>query len=139
MYDVLGHIRDPFPVLQELYRVAKPNAQLIVRGIHYASDRSDIATYRDVAGIFTCFGQPSPSGENSCYSADWLTKRVKMIVLPHLQDAEVQFLNCPLKSFARDMVIQLEAIKPRRPRKIESSVWPAPTLASALVDDEISF
>jgi SAM-dependent methyltransferase len=139
MHDILGRIRDPFAALQELYRVAKPNAKLIARGIHYPSSHSGVATYRDVANTFTCFGQLAHCSLNSRYSGDWLIKRVKIIVLPHLQDAGIQLLSRPLASFARDIVIELAAIKPKQLRKFGSSVWPTPTFATVLIDDEISF
>jgi hypothetical protein len=129
MHNVLGNIGDPISLLKELYRVAKPSAKLIVRGIQYVPGHNLNATYRDVADMFGHFGQHSK----------WLTKRVKLFVLPHLQGYELKVLDRPLESFARDMVIELEAIKPKCLCKFGSAPWPNPAFSRTLIDDEISF
>jgi len=137
--DVFDRIRNPLSLMQELYRAAKPNAKLVIRCIYRSSNENSVATYRDIASTFIYFGQPALSGSESEYSGDWCAKRVRLIVSPHLLDGKEEIFSRPLEDFACDTIIELVALKPKRPRQLGRIEWPNPVFASTPIDDEISF
>jgi hypothetical protein len=139
MCDVFERIRDPFSLMQELYRVAKPNAKLVIRCIYRFGNENRVATHRDIANTFICFGPPAHSGSESGYSGDWCAKRVRLIVPPHLLDGKDEIVSRPWEGFACDTIIELVAVKPKRQPQPGQIEWPNPVFASSPIDDEISF
>jgi hypothetical protein len=137
MCDVFGCISRRLSLMQELYRVAKPNAKLIIRGLCTIPNRSVI--YQDLVRSFNYFGQSANSGSHDDYSGDWSTRQVKLVVRPHLLEGGAGIFSRPLDSFVRDIIVELVAIKPRRPHQPLLVEWPNLTFASSLVADDIDF
>jgi radical SAM protein with 4Fe4S-binding SPASM domain len=119
---VLEHIRAPLPLMQELYRVAKPGAKLVVR-VPYGS--SDVA-WEDPTHVrpyfldsFGYFGQPYYWRADYGYRGDWRVELLEL-VLPDtpLRNATVPDIAQAVRTqrnVVDEMVAKLCAVKPARP------------------------
>jgi SAM-dependent methyltransferase len=146
MSSAFQYIENTFPFMEELYRVAKPQARFIIRLPHGGSDgasRDRAHEHRYFPNSFEQFGQPIHSSGDFAYSGDWQTKRVKLIVDPNLLNAndpkEIYRLINIERNIVREMIVELVAVKPKRPREVGLIESPKLTLSSSLIDDESSF
>jgi SAM-dependent methyltransferase len=124
---VIEHIRNVYPLMQELYRVAKPNALMTIR-VPYGSsddaweDQTHIRAYFPQS--FGYFGQPYhwkvPAGGYG-YTADWkwekITLRIDRAILTKAA-GDVDMLNQWLRherNIVREMICTLRKVDPPRP------------------------
>lgn len=80
---VLEHMRHPLELMQELHRIAKPGALMVIRVPHGASDDAfeDPTHVRQFfTGSFGYFSQPYYWRADYGYRGDWLTEKVTLVV-----------------------------------------------------------
>jgi SAM-dependent methyltransferase len=82
---VLEHLRDPVPFMQELYRIAKPDATALFILPYGSSDDA----FEDPTHIrpwfissFAVFAQVGPTAPPPNYDADWVTDEIVLDVAP---------------------------------------------------------
>jgi SAM-dependent methyltransferase len=155
----MGHtfarIGETLAMLQELYRVAKPGARLVVRvnGPDSGCGRPErrhwlgrLAWHRRPAHVppsFSRFGQPARAGMRDDYAADWLVRRIVLVVDPDLagseSDADLVARARAERDLVREMIVELRAVKPPRPRHPRLKEDPAPTVSRSPIDQESAF
>ena len=121
-----------FDMMQELYRVAKPGAKFLIRIPRSVSRNFGAASARHrryLPDSLNCFAQPACSEMDRRYRGDWDPIRVKLVVGPDLLQDE-SILRERIKrepSLVDEMIVELQAIKPGRPRdpRLLESVRPA--------------
>ena len=75
---VIEHIRNPMPLMQELHRIAKPNALAAIRVPYGSSDdafEDPTHVQRYFLNSFGYFSQPSYWRADYGYRGDWQPKR----------------------------------------------------------------
>lgn len=120
---LLEHLERPLDVMQELWRVAAPNARMIVRVPHGGNDEAWIdPTHRRpyFPRSFAYFGQPKYHMFDYGYSADWECQTV-YLATPLAQQTGMtaeQALNSIhyQRNLCTEMVAILRAVKPPRKR-----------------------
>lgn len=128
---VMEHIRNVLPMMQELHRIAAPNAKMVVRVPYGATDDAfeDPTHVRQLfTGSFGYFSQPYYWRADYGYRGDWLTETVTLEVqrsLAHLPDAELWDRVNRDRNVVTEMVATLRAIKPIREPKRELQQPPA--------------
>jgi SAM-dependent methyltransferase len=120
---VLEHLRNPLPLMQELYRVTAPGGRLLVRVPHASHDDAwvDPTHVRALTPqTFSYFGQPKYVDMDYGYTGDWRVERCHLVVLRDVFDKigrdrvrEAVFLY---RNVAKEIVVELIAEKPARPR-----------------------
>lgn len=130
---ILEHIHNILPVMEELYRVAEPDAKLLVR-VPYGS--SDIA-FEDPTHVrqfflnsFTYFGQPAYARADYGYTGDWEEVKRLLILNPGAAVQpesleEAQHMLQHMRNSVIEFIVELRAVKPRRstldrPRRVEA-------------------
>ena len=119
---VLEHIRAPLPLMQELHRVAKPGAKLVVR-VPYGS--SDVA-WEDPTHVrpyfldsFGYFGQPYYWRADYGYRGDWRVELLELVLpdtpLRHGPVEQIALVVRTQRNVVEEMVATLSAVKPVRP------------------------
>jgi ubiquinone/menaquinone biosynthesis C-methylase UbiE len=126
MSHVIEHLRNPMDVMQDLYRLAKSNATLMIRTPHGGNDEAWI----DPTHIrpyfprsFTYFSQPKYYKFDYSYLGDWRTDTI-VLCTPLYQHAKKDFnsvINAinTQRNLVSELVVYLRAIKPARERKKE--------------------
>lgn len=148
MSHVIEHIHNVLPMMQELWRVAKPGAKLLV-AVPYGS--SDVA-FEDPThvrqfflGSWGYFSQVAYGGADYGYRGDWKVVERSLRLLPHWspQDYEddlegaLTIINTH-RNTVDEMLAILECVKPARPPGVGKEESPinfimpgtAPELAS---------
>jgi SAM-dependent methyltransferase len=120
---VLEHLRNPLPLMQELYRIAAPGAKLNVKVPHASHDDAwiDPTHVRAVTPqTFAYFGQPKYVDFDYGYTGDWRVESCDVLVLRDVFDKtgrdkvrEAVFLY---RNVAKEIVVELIAEKPARAR-----------------------
>lgn len=118
---VIEHIHASLDLMQELYRVAKPNAKATIRVPFGGSDDAWEDPTHVRAYFFNSFGyfsQPAYWRADYGYRADWQPKRII-----YLLDGR-RYQNVPIQELAervemqrnivREMIAELTAVKPAR-------------------------
>lgn len=123
---VIEHVRDSLGLMQELWRLARPNATAVIRVPHGGSDdawedQTHLRAYFPKS--FGFFSQPFYWRADYGYTGDWNPEKVTLLV----DGARCKGLN-PQQTFAktqnernlvREMICELRAVKPRREPKRE--------------------
>lgn len=135
---VLEHIRDAMGLMQELYRVALPDAKMTVR-IPYGSsddaweDPTHVQPY--FLSSFLYFSQPAYWRADYGYRGDWQAHRVTLTVSGQRYKGktapEIMHDVMHLRNIVQEMVVELSAIKPMREPKRELLVQPQISLTLA--------
>jgi SAM-dependent methyltransferase len=136
---VIEHVRDSLGLMQDLWRLARPDATAVIRVPHGGSD----AAWEDpthlrayYVGSFGFLSQPHYWRADYGYRADWQPEKITLFV----DRDRVAGLD-PQKCFAKiqaernivkEMVCELRAVKPIRPAKRELIV--TPRIEISLVD-----
>jgi SAM-dependent methyltransferase len=136
---VIEHIRDSLGLMQELWRVALPDAQAVIRVPHGASDDAweDPTHVRPYyPSSFVYFSQPAYWRADYGYRGDWQPGRVTLFVprsrCEGLSDEAVMQEIESGRNMVREMVCELRCVKPLRPPKLELQT--PPDVEIALVD-----
>lgn len=121
MSHVIEHIENVLPMMEELYRVAKPDAEMVIRCPHGASDDADedpTHVRRMFHGSFLAFAQPYYWRADYGYRGDWSTENVQMIVPRKSAKSSNSKLIFEKIRHRRNMVVEmvatLHAVKPAR-------------------------
>jgi len=128
---VIEHLRHPLPLMQELHRIAKPGAIATIRVPHGASDDAwedptHVRAY--FTGSFGYFSQPYYWRADYGYRGDWQPRRIEFVVdaadLARDGVAGLQGRIQRERNLVREMIVELEAIKPIREPRREQQVAP---------------
>jgi hypothetical protein len=143
MPSVFDLIIATLPMMQELYRVAKPDARLIIRLAYDGyGNRAEAnkATHRYLSSSFFRYAQPVYTGSDYDYTGDWQVKRIKLVVQSELvkSDSDSRILErIPQeRNIVRKMIVELRAVKPARPRIPHLLEWPSLTISTTELDTE---
>lgn len=128
---VIEHIRSPLPMMEELYRVARPGAKAIIRVPYGASDdcwedQTHVRGY--FLQSFGYFSQPYYWRADYGYRGDWQPTELTLFVgrehawMP--QEALLEKINRE-RNIVREMVCTLVAVKPLRLPQRELQALPA--------------
>lgn len=118
---VIEHLRNPLPMMQELWRVAAPDALCVFRCPYGSSDDADndpTHVRRLFAGSWIFFGQGAYWRADYGYRGDWQPVQVDLHVYQAfwpLTDAELAARVDMQRNVVREMVATLRAVKPARP------------------------
>ena len=120
----MEHIRNVLPMMQELHRIAAPDARMVVR-VPYDPPTTPLRTRPTCGNCLSApsaiFSQPYYWRADYGYRGDWLTESVTLEVQPslaHLPDAELWDRVNRERNVVTEMVATLRAIKPiREPRR----------------------
>lgn len=123
---VIEQIKNPLQMMQELYRIAKPNAKAIFK-CHYGSsdDAFEDPTYcrQYFISSFEYFSQPFYWEADYGYRGDW---QIEKLVLSVDKDKYEGFKSNEIledvnkyRNIVKEMIIELKAVKPRREAKKE--------------------
>jgi SAM-dependent methyltransferase len=119
------HIVDTLALMQELYRVSKHGATMHIR-LPYGSSNDSwdhpgaVRPYFETS--FMHFSQAAYSRSDPQYQADWQTTRVTLVVEQALfaQGSEAAMSQIrAARNLVSEMVVELQAVKPARPRAPE--------------------
>jgi SAM-dependent methyltransferase len=128
---VMEHIRNVLPMMQELYRIAAPDARMVVRVPYGSSDDA----YEDPTHVrqlflnsFGYFSQPNYWRADYGYRGDWLTESITLVIapdIPALPDAQLLERVHRDRNVVVEMVAILRAVKPMREAKRELQNLPS--------------
>jgi predicted SAM-dependent methyltransferase len=140
------HIEDTLALMAELYRVARPDANLVLRLPYGGSDQAmeDPTHQRPYyPNSFLYYGQPAYSRADYDYRGDWRIKRVKLVVDRQLlaTEGEPRLLSLlkVQRNLVQEMIVELVAVKPPRPRELRLYQAPPVTLSGSPLDDDTAF
>ena len=118
---ILEHIHNSLGLMEELYRLAAPDATMIIK-VPYGSsdeaweDQTHIRSY--FTGSFRYFSQPLYWRADYGYNADWQPKRILLSVdkeiFGGLELEEACKIIKEKRNVVKEMVCELIAIKPAR-------------------------
>jgi SAM-dependent methyltransferase len=117
---VLEHISDPLALMQELHRIARDGATLIVRVPYGSSDDAweDPTHVRPYfLSSFSYFGQPWYWRADYGYRGDWMVEELVLIVDARFRGQHVDSIMQSVKTernVVKEMVGILSAVKPIR-------------------------
>ena len=129
---VIEHINDTLGLMQELHRIAKPNAKAIFRcpfGSNDSAFEDPTHVKQYFLNSFGYFSQPYYWRADYGYRGDWLTEKITLVV-----DKNKYKGYNPKKIFdevnmyrnvVKEMIVELKAIKPIRPATVDLQVAPA--------------
>ena len=129
---LIEHIRDALPMMQELHRVCKHGATMVVRCPHGGSDDAfeDPTHFRQYfPKSFIYFSQPAYWRADYGYRGDWQLTKVRYVVKSenrNLDLVELAWRIDHLRNMVQELVVVLQAVKPIRPQQRELLSWPAP-------------
>ncbi|MBU4643138.1 class I SAM-dependent methyltransferase [Bacillus toyonensis] len=123
---LLEHIQQPLNLMEELHRIAKPNATMICHVPYGSSDDA----FEDPTHIrqfflnsFTYFSQPIYWRADYGYRGDWLIEKLILIVAAEKYKTktaeEILYDVHKYRNVVLEMIIKLKAIKPIREAKRE--------------------
>lgn len=131
---VIEHIRDPLAMMQELHRVARQGACMLVR-VPYGSsddaweDQTHMRAY--FVDSFRYFGQPNYFRADYGYRGDWAIDHIHLFVRDcvGLDVKAVMSRVMHERNVVSEMVAVLTAVKPIREARQELFVVPRVTVA----------
>jgi SAM-dependent methyltransferase len=120
---VVEHVRDTLALMQELHRVAKPGAQMVIRVPHGSSNdafEDPTHVHQFFENSFSYFGQPAYRRADYGYRGDWEVSKVALV----MNNASLRALPMPAvlrlvqktRNQVSEMVVYMKAIKPIRGR-----------------------
>jgi SAM-dependent methyltransferase len=128
---VIEHLHNCLSFMEELHRIAKPNAKAVFRVPYGSSDDAfeDPTHVRQYfLNSFQYFSQPLYWRADYGYRGDWLTEKIDLIVEADRHHGEtpeeIMWQVHTFRNIVKEMVIELRAIKPIREQKKELQVSP---------------
>lgn len=128
---VIEHLHNPLPFMEEIHRIAKPNAKATFR-VPYGSsddafeDQTHVRPY--FLKSFGYFSQPFYWMADYGYRGDWLTEKIVLLVDAHVHQGknveQIMFEINTFRNIVKEMIVELRAIKPIREAKAELIVSP---------------
>ena len=131
-----------FPLLGELYRIARPEARLIVRIFQPRNTPlTSIKRYR--LDSFDVWSQPNDGSAPPSYMADWRVERIHLIVCREEAGPEfAQKVATQMGTDAdivREMVVHLSAVKPPRSSRTHRASMPLIEISVSPLDEASAF
>lgn len=127
---LIEHIRQPLPMMQELYRIAGPNAKATFILPYGSSDDA----FEDPTHVrqyflqsFGYFSQPYYWRADYGYRGDWLTKKITLKLPAAYRGKDRQDILrdiMSLRNVISAMTAEMIAVKPARPPKKELQIAP---------------
>ncbi len=118
---VIEHLHNPLPLMQELYRIATPDAVALIKVPHGSSDDAfeDPTHIRQYFhGSFGYFSQPFYWKADYGYRGDWQAKKIQFLVpASNNQGLAADDIFAKVKTLRNqvtEMVVELHAVKPAR-------------------------
>jgi len=132
---VIEHIRYILPMMEELHRVARPDAKMIIRVPYGSSDDA----YEDPTHIRPCFigtfgyfSQPFYWRADYGYRGDWQPKRITLAVEKRLFQSDnvtqIMAMVRHQRNVVKEMAVELQCIKPIRSPQRELQESPEITI-----------
>lgn len=128
---LIEHLHNPLPFMEELHRIAKPNAKATFR-VPYGSsddafeDQTHVRPY--FLKSFGFFSQPFYWMADYGYRGDWLTEKIILLVDAHVHQGknveQIMFEINTFRNIVKEMIVELRAVKPIREPKAELIVSP---------------
>jgi SAM-dependent methyltransferase len=123
---VIEHLHAPLPLMQELWRIAKPGAKLtILTPYGHSDDAWEDPTHVRPYFInsFAFFAQPNYWRADYGYRGDWqpdhIVLKVKRAANEGLTVDQVMDKIMSQRNVVREMMVELSAVKPMRAAKAE--------------------
>ncbi|HHU64075.1 MAG TPA: glycosyltransferase [Clostridiales bacterium] len=128
---LIEHINNPLPMMEELHRIAKPNAIAVFKCPYGSSDDAveDPTHVRQYfLTSFGYFSQPFYWRADYGYRGDWLTEKITLVVDKDRYSGKtpqeiLEEVN-RYRNVVKEMIVQLKAIKPIREPKKELQTLP---------------
>jgi SAM-dependent methyltransferase len=128
---VIEHLHRPLPFMEEIHRIAKPNAKATFRVPYGSSDDA----FEDPTHVrhfflksFGFFSQPFHWRADYGYRGDWSTEKITLLVDANAQYGknveQIMFEINTFRNIVKEMIVELRAIKPIREPKRELIVQP---------------
>lgn len=123
---VIEHLHEPLFFMEEIHRIAKPNAKATFRVPYGSSDDA----FEDSTHVrqyflrsFEFFSQPFYWRADYGYRGDWLTEKILLLVdkITHQGKTaeQIMFEINTYRNIVKEMIVELRAIKPIREQKRE--------------------
>ena len=123
---VLEHLHAPLPLMQELYRIARPNALAVFRVPYGSSDDADedpTHQRRYFIGSFAYFAQPAYHRADYGFRGDWQIESLKLSLegARHGGKSHAQLLEevRTHRNMVQEMTVELRSVKPMREARAE--------------------
>lgn len=128
---VIEHLHHPLPFMEELYRIAQPNAKAVFKVPFGSSDDAfeDPTHVRQYfLNSFQYFSQPAYYRADYGYRGDWITEKISLLVDAERHQGEtpeeILWQVNTFRNIVKEMAVELRAVKPRREPKRELQVTP---------------
>jgi SAM-dependent methyltransferase len=135
---LLEHIREPLPLMQELWRVAKPNAVLTIKLPHGANDEAwtDPTHVRPYFGrSFGYFSQPFYHRADYGYRGDWQPTQIVYVVprqpFGRMDAPQILHHVDAYRNVVQEMIVEMTAVKPARDCRATLQIAPKITIRLA--------
>lgn len=131
MSHTIEHITNTLPLMQELHRIAKPDATITIRCPYGSSDDADedpTHVRRYFLQSWGYFSQPYYWRADYGYRGDWQPETIELVVSQRdfvSMDYDSAMVQVRLqRNVVREMIATLRAVKPTREAKRELQVQP---------------
>lgn len=128
---LIEHLHNPLAFMEEIHRIAKPNAKAIFKVPYGSSDDAfeDPTHVRQYfLNSFGFFSQPFYFKADYGYRGDWKPEKVSLLVDAKAHQGktveQIMFEVTTFRNIVREMITELRAIKPIREPKRELIVQP---------------
>lgn len=118
---ILEHLHHPLPLMEELHRIAKPNAIATIRLPYGSSDDAfgDPTHVRQYfIQSFNYFAQPFYFWADYQYRGDWQTQKITLLVSAQRYEGktaeQILFEVNSYRNVVQEMIVELQVIKPIR-------------------------
>ena len=119
---IVEHLHYPLPLFAEAWRIAKPDAVMVVRCPYGSSDAADedpTHVRRLFLNSWGYFSQPFYWRASYQYQGDWQPERITLMIadplLTPMSDEELSHAVRYSRNVVAEMVVELRAVKPARP------------------------
>lgn len=128
---LLEHLHDPLPFMEDLYRIAKPNAKITFRLPYGSSDNA----FEDPTHVrpyflqsFGFFSQPFYFKADYQYRGDWQPNQITLLVESQRHQGktaeQILYEINTYRNIVKEMIVEMYAVKPIRQPKQELIVPP---------------
>jgi len=142
---VMEHVRHTLQLMQELHRIAKPGAKMIIR-VPYGSTNDSAEDPTHVRSLFensfSYFSQPAYSRADYGYMGDWEVERVILVVSRTFEKLPAWVARSAIRrarNIVHEMIVHLRAVKPVRPRHFDLHHYVQPEIVFSRFDIHSNF
>jgi SAM-dependent methyltransferase len=139
---ILEHVKNILPLMEELYRVAKPDCHFLIRVPHGGTatafdDPTHIRQFYPTSFWYFC--QPAYARADYHYRADWKVEQIILTVHPRLSEKleragiDLSFAIDHLQNIVYEQLAIMTAVKPARP--VDTETEPVRPVLQVLTED----